>query len=324
MALLGALRSLRSSPPPNLPNDYLLNCLQNQITAVMGHLNERGWINVATLVVYIPLLAGALCTLFRQGFRFKSFYYLLIFILGTHDPTTQQTDKLSISAVKFVGAAMTIDVQVKDNAGLYTPAAILSTIVLTPLVMTVAGIINLKYASPPSDTYIEPNAYALLPRSAPADPHAKPLVASCTTRLTHVTHLAILASLSLGIAGGLDVFSTTPDPGSSGKTYMRAAAGLAAGALFLVFVVTLTNSANARALGGWYARLYTVVAWVALPLLAARVAYTVGVAATIMTTRTQVFNPLTGSWVLYLCLAWLPEVLLGYVLVLLGLAKPRV
>ncbi|KAH7009331.1 hypothetical protein B0J12DRAFT_691562 [Macrophomina phaseolina] len=251
----------------------------------MGHLNERGWINVATLVVYLPLLVGTLATLLRQGFRLKSFYYLLVFVL-----------------VKYVGAAMTIDVQLKNNASLYTPAAILSTIVLTPLIMSVGGIVSLKTATSPDQ---------------------KPLITSRTTRLTHLSHLAVLASLALGIVGGLDVFSTTPDPNSNGKTYMRAAAGLAAGALFLIAVVVATNMANARLLGGWYVRLYTAVAFVALPLLAARVAYTVGVAATVDTTRTQVFNPLTGSWVLYLCLAWLPEVLLGYVLVAVGLMKPR-
>ncbi|GME47337.1 hypothetical protein GTA08_BOTSDO03825 [Neofusicoccum parvum] len=253
----------------------------------MGHLNQRGWINVATLVVYVPLLAGTLATLFRQRFRMKSFYYLLVFIL-----------------VKFVGAAMTIDVQLKDNASLYTPAAILSTIVLTPLVMTVAGIINLQSA-------------------AAAAPTEKRTFSSRSSRLTRLAHLLILASLALGIVGGLDVFSTTPDPDTPGKTYMRAAAGLAAGALLLIAAVVATNWADARAFAGWSASLYVAVAVAVLPLLAARVAYTVGVAATVLTTRTQVFNPLTGSWVLYLCLAWLPEVLIGYVIVILGLVKPR-
>lgn len=55
----------------------------------MGHLNQRGWINVATLVVYVPLLAGTLATLFRQRFRMKSFYYLLVFILGTCSPANK-------------------------------------------------------------------------------------------------------------------------------------------------------------------------------------------------------------------------------------------
>ncbi|KAL1621658.1 hypothetical protein SLS56_009128 [Neofusicoccum ribis] len=273
----------------------------------MGHLNQRGWINVATLVVYVPLLAGTLATLFRQRFRMKSFYYLLVFIL-----------------VKFVGAAMTIDVQLKDNASLYTPAAILSTIVLTPLVMTVAGIINLQSASSPHFTPPQ-QAYALLPRSAAAAaPTEKRTFSSRSSRLTRLAHLLILASLALGIVGGLDVFSTAPDPDTPGKTYMRAAAGLAAGALLLIAAVVATNWGDARAFAGWSASLYVAVAVAVLPLLAARVAYTVGVAATVLTTRTQVFNPLTGSWVLYLCLAWLPEVLIGYVIVIMGLVKPRV
>ncbi|EKG09830.1 hypothetical protein MPH_13037 [Macrophomina phaseolina MS6] len=223
----------------------------------MGHLNERGWINVATLVVYLPLLVGTLATLLRQGFRLKSFYYLLVFVLGISDTRMlQKKSSTDINPVKYVGAAMTIDVQLKNNASLYTPAAILSTIVLTPLIMSVGGIVSLKCASPPyqhsGTAYLaapERPAYELLSRTA-TSPDQKPLITSRTTRLTHLSHLAVLASLALGIVGGLDVFSTTPDPNSNGKTYMRAAAGLAAGALFLIAVVVATNMANARLLGG--------------------------------------------------------------------------
>ncbi|KKY13613.1 hypothetical protein UCDDS831_g08850 [Diplodia seriata] len=216
----------------------------------MGHLNERGWINVATLAVYVPLLAGTLFTLIRQRFRMKSFYYLLTFIL-----------------VKFVGAAMTIDVQLNNNTTLYTPAAILSTVVLTPLIMAVAELINLKHAAPtPNRTRNRsttrglrplelvnrsantpstvPPAYTPSPSPYPPSPSPtlnKPLPPAPrppprTARLTRLAHLSILLSLALGVTGGLRVFATAPSASdlSSGRTYMRGAAALAALALVLV------------------------------------------------------------------------------------------
>ncbi|OJD29413.1 uncharacterized protein BKCO1_8100038 [Diplodia corticola] len=331
----------------------------------MGHLNERGWINVATLAVYLPLLAGTLFTLFLQRWRMKSFYYLLTFIL-----------------VKFVGAGMTIDVQLNNNTSLYTPAAILSTVVLTPLVMAVADIINLKHAAS-SSTRNTPNdrrasrlrPLELVNRTAfPSHPppsyspspypptHSYPSSSTTTstdlnlnkplppptaprhsTILARLTHLSILLSLGLGVTGGLRVFSSptsstppTADQLSSGETYMRGAAGLAALAVALTFVAAVMGWGRARGMGTqgmqggrWWGVAYGVVLGVGVPALVARVAYTVGVAATVGEWdggdggATSVWDPLRGSWVLYLCLAWVPEVVVGVALVGVGCVKPR-
>lgn len=69
----------------------------------------------------------------------------------------------------------------------------------------------------------------------------------------------------------------------------------------------------------FYRKLLPIVGGLVMPILAARLVYTVGIAVTIDTTKTQVFNPLTGSWLLYLLLAFLPEVGVSSVLVVAGL-----
>jgi hypothetical protein len=59
-----------------------------------------------------------------------------------------------------------------------------------------------------------------------------------------------------------------------------------------------------------------------IPLLMVRLVFTVGVATTVGTGHTQVFNPITGSWVLFLVLAFLPEVFVSVTYVTMGMLQP--
>ena len=132
----------------------------------------------------------------------------------------------------------------------------------------------------------------------------------------------IIASLAVGIVGGLDAFSTTPTASSikNGQLYLRIAAGLSAAAWALICLSVLIFLSNRSALPSFHAKLCPIVGLVVIPLFVARLVYTVGIAVTIDTTKTQIFNPLTGSWIVYLLLAFLPEVAISSILVAGGLA----
>ncbi|KAH8810770.1 hypothetical protein F5884DRAFT_259932 [Xylogone sp. PMI_703] len=244
----------------------------------MGQLNQRGDIDIAAFAVYTPLGLAALYMLpggIRRGVGL-CLAYLTVFIL-----------------LKLVGAAMAVDTQATDNTSLATPATIISTVVLAPLLSAAQAAANWQLNSKASgNSHLDSYHIQLLPR---------------------LNHVLILASLILGIVGGIDVFSTSStcrtNSDCTGLALLRAAAGLSIAA-WAVTVATLAyapsqryNSTNRRTLP----RHSMPALAVALVLLMARLVYTVGVAATIDTDRTQIFNPLTGSWVLYLCIAWLPE-----------------
>lgn len=131
--------------------------------------------------------------------------------------------------------------------------------------------------------------------------------------------MVIVVSLALAIVGGLDAFSTDSSAHQSGKTFMRVAAGLwMAAYVLLVLPVGLLWRERSR-MGNFHRRAYVVIAVGVLPLLGLRVAYACGNAFTLGTTSTQIFNPLTGSWILYLFLAFLPEVAISVTFIAMGL-----
>jgi hypothetical protein len=146
-------------------------------------------------------------------------------------------------------------------------------------------------------------------------------VARHIPRLLRLTHLIIIASLALGIVGGLDAFSTNPtaDSYKNGRLYLRIAAALSCVAWGLITLSVIIFLGQRRSMNGFYQNLLPIVGGIVMPIFVARLVYTVGIAVTIDTTKTQVFNPLTGSWVLYLLLAFLPEVAISSTLVVAGL-----
>lgn len=173
---------------------------------------------------------------------------------------------------------MVIAAQEKMDASLSTPAAILSTVVLAPLLSAAHGMVRVVVGD------------------------------GQLSQVSRLNHIVILLSLILGIVGGINAFSATStchtDSNCSALSLLRAAAGLsvAAWAITTLTLIWFSTSKVSRS------RASTAFLLIPLIFLSARLVYTVGVAATIdVTTRTQVFNPLTGSWILYLCVAWLPE-----------------
>ena len=48
----------------------------------MAHLDDRGIVAVAEIVVYIPLALLSICLLFKYGFKREGWLYLLILAIG--------------------------------------------------------------------------------------------------------------------------------------------------------------------------------------------------------------------------------------------------
>ncbi|RDW92654.1 hypothetical protein BP5796_02048 [Coleophoma crateriformis] len=252
----------------------------------MTKLNQRGDLNAAALAIFTPLFIGASYTLYLHGFKkAQGYIFVTLFTL-----------------VKLVGAAMSIDVQINQNAALYTPAAILSTVVLSPLLLATASLVNAKSET---DKAVSKGSRFARPS------------------ISRLTQLLIIVSLSLGIVGGLDAFATVATNISTGQLYLRIAAGFSVGAWVLICVSLAGNWNKRQYMDGLSQALYPIIAVVILPLLAVRLVYTCGIAITIDTTMTQVFNALTGSWVLYLCIAWLPEIFIGAAFVAVGVTATR-
>lgn len=207
---------------------------------------------------------------------------------------------------------MSIDIQRTNNTALATPAAVLSTVVLSPLLMATLSIVTLD--DRPNPPKISNNRAA---------------------HLSRLTHIIIIVSFALGIVGGIHVFSTTSRCTAAAHcndlAYLRAAAGLSIAAWALIGVAVVIHHADRQRESSMATRkeqrirrvypLVVALTVIVLLLLLARLVYTLGVAVTIGTDRTQVFNPMSGSWVLYLCLAWIPEMLVSSSLAAIGLLK---
>lgn len=217
---------------------------------------------------------------------------------------------------------MTLDVQLNDNKSLFTPAAILSTVVLSPLLLATMEFLNPGFKA--QKTLLSA-AFSLLHSNdlektreyySQNNDHG---VRKYIPKLFNLNRIIIIASLVFGILGGLKVYGTDETQFSSGKTYIRVAACLFMVAIVFIWFTLLSLWPERKFFPAFRRQLYVVLATIIVPLLTLRVVYTVGTAFTIDTSNTQIFNPLTGSWVLYMCIAWLPEVLCTIVYVIAGL-----
>jgi hypothetical protein len=216
---------------------------------------------------------------------------------------------------------MTLDVQLTLNTSLYTVAAIFSTVVLSPLLMAVIEMINPGFSS----QSLSSKAFNHLWGESDAETQRFYSQANNSgwrkfiPKLFRLNRLVIVVSLAMGIVGGLDAFSTDPTNFPNGRLYLRVAAGMSLAALVIIWLALILLWPERQYMDIFHRKTYVVLAAWVVPWLTVRVAYTMGVALTIDTNRSQVFNPLTGSWILYLCVAWLPEIFCSISLVAVGL-----
>ncbi|RKF76455.1 hypothetical protein GcM3_078001 [Golovinomyces cichoracearum] len=246
-------------------------------------LNERGDINAASVIIYsiFTILIGVIFK--RNGFRDALGYiYILLF-----------------TVVKVIGGIMTVYVQATLDLSLYTPAAIIGVVVLSPVMLAICFLIM------PDKITIK---------------NFRNIPASYAPKFVIVTRIVITSALCIGIAGGLLVFTThtTPEGIYKGQILLRTAAGLALSSWILIYLIIYLLYPERHCIG----LAYPIVAYMVMPAFAIRLAYGMGVASTFHTNLNQSFNPLGGSWVIYMCMAFLPEVFVTGSLVGIGLVTP--
>lgn len=129
----------------------------------------------------------------------------------------------------------------------------------------------------------------------------------------------ILTALCVGITGGLFIFTThtTPLRIARGQVLLRTAAGLAISSWILTLTAIFLFYPERHTIG----IAYPIIACMVMPAFLVRLAYGCGVASTFQTNLTQIFNPLIGNWIIYMSMAFLPEVFIVGSLVGIGLVS---
>lgn len=112
-------------------------------------LDERGDINAAGIAIYIILSIFLGIVYRRNKFRgMLGLYYVCLFTFGKqfHDETIRDLQHAQPWVlVKTIGGSMTVYVQSTLDMRLYTPAAIIGTVVLSPLMLAVCALLMPEY-----------------------------------------------------------------------------------------------------------------------------------------------------------------------------------
>jgi hypothetical protein len=225
--------------------------------------------------------------------------------------------------VKIVGAILLLDINLSNKSssiGLQVACQVLYGIALGPLLSASLSFVNSSSATRASS---QPGPrYTGLVRSIGSD----------RQRLLRLTHLVILAGIALGVVGGVDRAPKSsngqidPSDYDNGATYLKVSS-----ILFLVALVAVTYALFAdwrerKSLDEPYPTLLTWMAFV-LPFLLLRVIYSMLNNFNLDTTssegHTNQYNTFTGSWVIYLFLAMLPQIVVVSIYATAGLVGRR-
>ncbi|KAL1961530.1 hypothetical protein VTN77DRAFT_1635 [Rasamsonia byssochlamydoides] len=228
-------------------------------------LDSHGKLAVLEMIIYIPVAFFCIFNNIKHGFRREAGWIYLTLFCG----------------VKLSGAGMTIHIQESEDTSLLTTATVLNSVALSPLLNATLSFLNAH----PKDTdqsFMRRASFFL-----------KPL------------HLMIIVGLGLSVIGGIDetkLDQTDLDNGAkalkiASALFVLAWTGLLIGCLIFLFHLSeLTRS---------HRRMVLAVA-LALPFLLVRVVYSALNAVNLNTSgsehTTNKWNPVTGSWVLYLIL----------------------
>lgn len=135
------------------------------------HIDDRGWVSVAELIIYIPLITacGIVCT--RHGFhRTSGFIYTLVLCL-----------------IRIVGAIIQLLTYDDQSSGLIKAAIIIDSIGLSPLLFATLGLLSRLIG------WATENKKSIFSNSH-----------------VYSIHIVILVALVLSIVGGTST-KTTPD-----------------------------------------------------------------------------------------------------------------
>lgn len=136
-------------------------------------------------------------------------------------------------------------------------------------------------------------------------------------------HVVVIIAVILAVTGGTSAYSSNVAKHSKGQDHLRASAGffvLSWIVLVATWVICRSDKASREPARQ---NLFFVVEIVGLPALFVRILYTVLGDATVDTDHTQVFNAETGSWVPYLIMAFLPEVVISLSYVITAIVSSR-
>ncbi|KIX97002.1 uncharacterized protein Z520_07116 [Fonsecaea multimorphosa CBS 102226] len=240
-------------------------------------LDSHGKLSIVEIAVYTPTAFFCLFNTIRYGFRRDAgWIYLLLFCI-----------------IKLTGAGMNIDIELGKKENLVTTATILNTIALSPLLSATLSFVN-GGASKTSNEVRKSWSNSSLPR------------------LLKPVHLLIVVALVLSISGSLDRTKTDQNDLNTGATLLKLATLL----FFIVWAILCLCSLIFWSTRSQYVpmqRTLLAAVLLALPFLLVRIIYSglnaINLNTSKSTGHTGKFNPVTGSWALYLVLGLGPEVI---------------
>ncbi|KAL7917887.1 hypothetical protein ACQKWADRAFT_331495 [Trichoderma austrokoningii] len=233
------------------------------------HLDSHGKLALVEVIIYVPIGLFCIYNNIRHGFRRDvGWIYLTLF-----------------SIIKIAGSIMTIQIENGQNTSMATTATILNTVALSPLLNASLSFLNVGLDK------------------------ARSFARHAAVALKFV-HLLIIAGLILSITGGISRTKTTQDSLDSGARELQFASIVFMIVWILLTVACLVYMANLHYVQSAAKRLVLSVT-IALPFLLVRIIYSALNAINLDTSsshgHTTKFNPVLGSWRLYLALGLATE-----------------
>ncbi|TDL17892.1 hypothetical protein BD410DRAFT_901222 [Rickenella mellea] len=244
-------------------------------------LDARGIIAIIQIVLFVPIFCFTLFITLRHGFkRDAGWVFLLIF-----------------SVIRIVGGVMLVVAESlkHPSTGVYITAYVLASVGLSPLLFATLGFLRA----------VDQFGLSGLP---------------IATRHWRVLRLLLVVALALAIVGGTDASSSSLSTQHTGTTLRKVASLIFLGSFIIIVIIHfLYWSRKDKIL--LHRRTLLVGISAALPFLAVRILYsilssfspnslgaqTLGVAPG--HTSLSKFNTVTGSWVIYLIMSLLMEII---------------
>ena len=244
-------------------------------------ISYRNGLSIAELAVFAPALVVAILLGFRHGFGKSSGWYFLILL----------------SLARIIGSSMELaTINDPANVSLYTGAAVLQTIGISPLILATLGLLNrvMSDVQEKGHTIVQP-------------------------RILRLLQLLLLVALILGIVGGIQ---GSDDSSKTGKYTPQTASKVGiilyiVAFIALVGILVLSSGSISKVSPGEKRILLAVAA--SLPFILVRIIYSV--MSTIANNPS--FNAFSGNVTILLCMADIEEwvVVIIYLAVGLTLSK---
>lgn len=248
----------------------------------MTNIDYRDGIAIGELVVYFPALAIAVLLAVRHGFgRSSGWFFLIVFAL-----------------VRIIGSCFQLaTINNPTSISLYTGAAVLQTIGLSPLELTSLGLLSriISSINKSHSTFIQHY-------------HMK--------SIQTIAMVGLILSILGGIKASDDLSSTgvyTP------QTLSKIAMGLFIAAFVLIVATTIILSFSISHAEHGEKRLLLAVS-ISLPFILVRLVYS----SISLLANTTTFNSVSGNVTVYLCMALIMEVCVVIIYEAVGLTLRKI